>query len=73
MQSLPCSGPDSPMLRARAPAAAQIEIFTWSASGAIITDAFAASFPTMVRSLGTGLRQPLLDGRRWQDMPVLLS
>lgn len=26
----------------------QIEIFTWSASGAIITDAVAASFPTVV-------------------------
>mmetsp|Transcript_12809 Transcript_12809/g.38676 ORF Transcript_12809/g.38676 Transcript_12809/m.38676 type:complete len:349 (-) Transcript_12809:2345-3391(-) len=26
----------------------QIEIFTWSASGAIITEAFASSFPTMV-------------------------
>eukprot|EP00891_Asterochloris_glomerata_P007346 jgi/Astpho2/7346/Aster-01940 len=26
----------------------QIEIFTWSASGAIITEAFAAGFPTMV-------------------------
>jgi len=26
----------------------QIEIFTWSASGSIITEAFASSFPTMV-------------------------
>ncbi len=26
----------------------QIEIFTWSASGAIITEAFASTFPTMV-------------------------
>ena len=26
----------------------QIEIFTWSASGAIITDAIASSFPTVV-------------------------
>ena len=26
----------------------QIEIFTWSASGAIITEAFASSAPTMV-------------------------
>ena len=26
----------------------QIEIFTWSASGAIITEAFASGFPTMV-------------------------
>lgn len=26
----------------------QIEIFTWSASGAIITDAVASSFPTVV-------------------------
>lgn len=26
----------------------QIEIFTWSASGAIITDAVAATFPTVV-------------------------
>ena len=26
----------------------QIEIFTWSASGAIITDAMASSFPTVV-------------------------
>ena len=26
----------------------QIEIFTWSASGAIITDAVASSFPTLV-------------------------
>ena len=26
----------------------QIEIFTWSASGAIITEAFASSFPTMI-------------------------
>ena len=26
----------------------QIEIFTWSASGAIITEAFASSFPTCV-------------------------
>lgn len=26
----------------------QIEIFTWSASGAIITEAFASAFPTMV-------------------------
>jgi GPN-loop GTPase len=26
----------------------QIEIFTWSASGAIITEAFASSFPTVV-------------------------
>ena len=26
----------------------QIEIFTWSASGAIITDSLAASFPTCV-------------------------
>eukprot|EP00854_Cymbomonas_tetramitiformis_P024523 gene24523-29829_t len=28
--------------------AGQIEIFTWSASGAIITEAFASSFPTVV-------------------------
>lgn len=26
----------------------QIEIFTWSASGAIITEAFASTFPTVV-------------------------
>ncbi len=26
----------------------QIEIFTWSASGAIITEAFASGFPTMI-------------------------
>src|SRR5690242_21063463 len=26
----------------------QIEIFTWSASGAIITEAFAATYPTVV-------------------------
>ena len=26
----------------------QIEIFTWSASGAIITEAFASTFPTIV-------------------------
>ena len=26
----------------------QIEIFTWSASGAIITEAFASTFPTMI-------------------------
>ena len=26
----------------------QIEIFTWSASGAIITDAVASTFPTVV-------------------------
>ena len=26
----------------------QIEIFTWSASGAIITELFASSFPTVV-------------------------
>ena len=26
----------------------QIEIFTWSASGAIITEAFASSFPTVI-------------------------
>ncbi len=26
----------------------QIEIFTWSASGAIVTELFASSFPTMV-------------------------
>lgn len=26
----------------------QIEIFTWSASGAIITELFASTFPTMV-------------------------
>lgn len=26
----------------------QIEIFTWSASGAIITEAFASAFPTMI-------------------------
>jgi hypothetical protein len=26
----------------------QIEIFTWSASGAIVTEAFASSFPTVV-------------------------
>lgn len=26
----------------------QIEIFTWSASGAIMTEAFASTFPTMV-------------------------
>ena len=26
----------------------QIEIFTWSASGAIITEALASAFPTMV-------------------------
>ena len=26
----------------------QIEIFTWSASGQIITEAFASTFPTMV-------------------------
>ena len=26
----------------------QIEIFTWSASGAIITEAFASTFPTVI-------------------------
>ena len=26
----------------------QIEIFTWSASGAIVTELFASSFPTLV-------------------------
>lgn len=26
----------------------QIEIFTWSASGAIITEAFASTFPTII-------------------------
>lgn len=29
----------------------QIEIFTWSASGAIITEAFASTFPTVVTYL----------------------
>ena len=26
----------------------QIEIFTWSASGAIVTEAFASTFPTVI-------------------------
>jgi GPN-loop GTPase len=44
------------ILEARAPAnkyilldtPGQIEVFTWSASGAIITDMLASTFPTMV-------------------------
>lgn len=40
---------DPPLRYIVADTPGQIEIFTWSASGAIITDAFAATFPTMVR------------------------
>lgn len=45
-----CEKPRDPPLRyIVADTPGQIEIFTWSASGAIVTDAFATSFPTMVR------------------------
>ncbi|PSC68999.1 GPN-loop GTPase 1-like isoform X1 [Micractinium conductrix] len=44
-----CEKPrDPPLQFIVADTPGQIEIFTWSASGAIITEAFAASFPTMV-------------------------
>jgi hypothetical protein len=44
-----CERPREPPLRyIVADTPGQIEIFTWSASGAIITEAFASSLPTMV-------------------------
>ncbi|KAL4457380.1 hypothetical protein ABPG75_012245 [Micractinium tetrahymenae] len=39
---------DPPLQYIVADTPGQIEIFTWSASGAIITEAFATSFPTMI-------------------------
>lgn len=39
---------DPPLQYIVADTPGQIEIFTWSASGAIITEAFASTFPTMV-------------------------
>lgn len=44
-----CEKPrDSPLKYIIVDTPGQIEIFTWSASGAIITEAFASGFPTMV-------------------------
>ena len=44
-----CERPrDPPLQYIIADTPGQIEIFTWSASGAIITEAFASSFPTMI-------------------------
>ncbi|EFN58942.1 hypothetical protein CHLNCDRAFT_9694, partial [Chlorella variabilis] len=44
-----CEKPRQPALRyIVADTPGQIEIFTWSASGAIITEAFASTFPTMI-------------------------
>ena len=44
-----CEKPRDPALRyIVADTPGQIEIFTWSASGAIITEAFASTFPTVV-------------------------
>lgn len=43
-----CEKPrDPPLQYIVADTPGQIEIFTWSASGAIVTDAFATTFPTM--------------------------
>ena len=39
---------DPPLQFILADTPGQIEIFTWSASGSIITQAFASSFPTMI-------------------------
>lgn len=39
---------DPPLKYIVADTPGQIEIFTWSASGAIITEAFASAFPTMI-------------------------
>ena len=39
---------DPPLEFIMADTPGQIEIFTWSASGSIITQAFASSFPTMI-------------------------
>ena len=44
----------------------QIEIFTWSASGAIITDAVAVTFPTVVAYVidtGIDIGHPEFQGR----------
>ena len=44
-----CERPrDPPLQYVVADTPGQIEIFTWSASGAIITEAFASAFPTMI-------------------------
>lgn len=44
-----CEKPrDPPLQYIVADTPGQIEIFTWSASGAIITELMASSFPTMV-------------------------
>lgn len=44
-----CERPrDPPLQYIVADTPGQIEIFTWSASGAIITEAFASTFPTMI-------------------------
>lgn len=44
-----CERPrDPPLQYIIADTPGQIEIFTWSASGAIITEAFASAFPTMI-------------------------
>ena len=44
-----CERPrDPPLQYVVADTPGQIEIFTWSASGAIITEAFASTFPTMI-------------------------
>ena len=44
-----CEKPrDAPLKYVIVDTPGQIEIFTWSASGAIITEAFASGFPTMV-------------------------